>query len=184
MTNNAYKLDPLDYKVDGATIKSLSFESYGASYLALELQHDSNTMQSYPAISLKDIEDTRQEIYNFLDVKSFDEAKDKKVYVINNFSHIFALYNENNNNFFCLQAKYFPEAYSESLKAILKKEPHLSVAHLNPSEALLYTFLYSLAVQDNISSKLHKIASSFILYQKLDQEIENKNEINTKKLKI
>lgn len=183
MAHNSYQLNPLEYKVEEATIKKVSIESYGSKYLAIELQYESNTMQSYPAISVKDIEEVKNELFSFLDIASFDQAIGKKVFAINNFSHIFAMYNEHNNNFFCLQAKCFPEAYNQSLDKMIK-DTNLSVSHLTPSEALLYSFLYCLPTKDSVSSKLHNIASSAILYKKLDSSIEHKNEINSKKLKI
>jgi hypothetical protein len=58
---------------------------------------------------------------DFLEVENLIEAVDKKVLLIANNSDIFALLNLENNNFFSIKAKFFPENYKRELEEIINE---------------------------------------------------------------
>lgn len=95
-------------------------------------------------------------------------------------SDTFFLFNPDNNQFFSLQAKFFPEQYKDVVKTYLQIKP--KILSLNSFDALLLSALKIQKTQDPLKEYLEKILETKKMNLQLQKELTSQS--SSKALKI
>lgn len=178
-----YQLNPKDYKVEEAKITRASIEqAYSVKYLALQLESTAKRTLEYPAINLSDLNAGLKSLLQTMEVDTLPEVIHRSVYIVRDSQQredVFLLFNPINNQFFSLQAQFFPESYDEALQTMLNDRPDLNINHLNKTERLLVTVVNSLSEKNEYLEQMQKVVNTHILYNNLLEKTEFKSNISS-----
>lgn len=180
--SDQYKLNPKDYQVEKATITRARVEDvYNTQYIALQLQCMSGKTVEYPAISLSNLNAGVESLLQTLDVDSLPQVLQRTVYVVRDSKQredVFLLFNPDNNQFFSLQAQFFPQCYDDALKQMLQDKPEINISSLDKTEGLLVSVVMSLSPDNEYCQKMQKVVSTHLLYKNLVEKTEFKYNVS------
>jgi hypothetical protein len=170
-----------DYNISEVDIIDVKQEEYGRmNFLSITFTN-SIFHQGYPVCNTKNgYAEQFQHLCETFEITKTSQLIKKKCIAMHSNSDTFFLFNPDNNQFFSLQAKFFPEEYKDVVQNY--SEIDSKILSLDSFDALLLAALKIQKTQDPIKEYLEKILETKKLNLQLQHEL--KPHLSSKNLKI
>jgi hypothetical protein len=171
----------LSYNVSELYIADIRKESYyEKNFLSISLS-DGTFHQGYPICNTQGGYKTQfQHLCDVFQLTKLSQFINRKCIAMQSQNDILFLFNPSNQKFFSIQAKFFPQNYSD----ILEQYSHIDsdIQYLESFDAVLLSSLKLLTKPSELKTSLEHILESKKIQSQLHQELPQKNPYKSTKI--
>lgn len=162
------------YEIQPFKIQEAKIAEYYKKYLHISFLND-GVVQTYPACST-DIEKSTNYFKDCLGITDLNDAIGMDVWCICSFSEIIGVVSVDNNKFFSLQGKFFPQQYNDDINKIIEETGNDFIKKLAPEDAFICALLTR--IRDNDKNPQANDVKRFLEMHHLNKHLQSELKIN------